>query len=273
MPELPEVETVVQDLLKAGLVGTKIVAVTVFWARTITDGIPVQSLIGQSFTSIERRGKYLVFALSSGAYLLVHLRMTGRFLLGDATSKPLSSERVQIRLDDGRELKYCDTRKFGRWHLVHDPKEVLGSLGPEPLGDSFSVEYLENLCSKSRMLKPLLLDQKLIAGLGNIYVDEALWTACLHPEQAANSLTKQQIKKLHAAIKVVLERGLKTAGTTLGSGQTNFYRLDGSRGTHQEQLNIFRRTGQPCPRCKTPIVRLVVAQRSTHICPLCQNLM
>lgn len=274
MPELPEVETIAQDLAKAGLPGKKIAGVKVHWLRTIAHPSPAalrKHLVGQLITCIGRRGKYLKISLSSGESLLIHLRMTGRLLLLPTASERQSHERATLLFEDGSELKYLDTRKFGRWVLAEDPEEFLGKLGPEPLGPEFTVSYLVQLCRKTRQLKPLLLDQSSVAGLGNIYVDEALWRAQLHPQRKAVTLTRTEIEQLHEAIQKVLQRGLKTSGTTLGKGLTNYYRLDGSRGTHQEHLDAFRRTGKPCPRCGTPIKRLVVAQRSTHICPKCQN--
>ncbi|MCE5317705.1 MAG: bifunctional DNA-formamidopyrimidine glycosylase/DNA-(apurinic or apyrimidinic site) lyase [Parachlamydia sp.] len=273
MPELPEVETIAQDLAKAGLAGKRIADVEVHWPRTVAHPSPAdlrKRLIGQVIKSIERRGKYLKIALSSGECLLIHLRMTGRLLIARAPTEQLPHERVTLIFDDGDELKFIDTRKFGRWLLAEDPEEVLGKLGPEPLGPEFTVRYLEQLCRKSQQLKPMLLDQSCVAGLGNIYVDEALWRAELHPQKKADTLSKEQITKLHVSIQQVLQRGLKASGTTLGKGLTNYYRLDGSRGSHQEHLDAFRRTGKPCPRCGTPIRRLVVGQRSTHICPKCQ---
>lgn len=275
MPELPEVETIAQDLAKAGLAGKKIISVEVHWPRTVAHPSPAamrKRLIGQVITSIGRRGKYLKISLSNGESLLIHLRMTGRLLLLPSQAERQSHERVTLSFQDGSELKYIDTRKFGRWILAEDPEKVLGNLGPEPLGPEFTVSYLEQLCRKARQLKPLLLDQSCVAGLGNIYVDEALWRAQLHPQKKADTLSKKQIEDLHAAIQQVLLRGLKASGTTLGKGLTNYYRLDGSRGSHQEHLDAFRQTGKPCPRCGTLIKRLIVAQRSTHICPKCQKI-
>lgn len=213
------------------------------------------------------------FLLSSGETIFVHLRMTGRFTFAPINTPFGPHERVTLVLDHLRHLQYHDTRKFGRWYLVENPHDIIGNLGPEPLEESFTYETFETrLMAKVRMLKPLLLDQTFIAGLGNIYVDEALWSAKLHPLMISNTLTRKQTKSLFEAIKYVLKRGLDTEGTTLGSGKSNFYRPEGAKGSHQEVLHVFRRTGLPCPRCSLPIERLVVAQRSTHICPNCQKL-
>jgi formamidopyrimidine-DNA glycosylase len=199
--------------------------------------------------------------------------MTGKLLLVDQETPESPYVRVRLDLDNGKALYYHDTRKFGRWHLVQNLDNVIGKIGPEPLAEQFSFElFWTILHNRTRALKPLLLDQTFIAGLGNIYVDEALWEAKLHPLQPAHLVTPEQAKVLHKAIIFVLKRGIESQGTTLGTGRTNYYRLDGTRGKHQTLLKVFRRTGQPCPRCSHIIERIVVAQRSTHICPNCQTI-
>lgn len=276
MPELPEVETIASDLRQSGIVGSTIVGVSVHWGRSVATLLPnefIERLSGQTILSVSRRAKFLSFTLSQGDTLFVHLRMTGRFELVDIPTAVGEHERIRLLLNGGRALNYHDTRKFGRWFLVKDPETVIGKLGPEPLDPSFTEEdFVERLLAKTRQLKPLLLDQTFLAGLGNIYVDEALWMSKLHPKTTADSLSINKGKELLGSIRHVLERGLKAQGTTLGSGKTNFYRLDGRKGKHQDILYVFRRTGLPCPRCETPIVRIIVAQRSTHICPKCQKL-
>jgi formamidopyrimidine-DNA glycosylase len=222
---------------------------------------------------LDRRGKYLIFLLSDGNFLCIHLRMTGKLLLVDQETPESPYIRVRLDLDNGKALYYHDTRKFGRWHLVQNIESVVGKIGPEPLAETFSFEsFWQILHLRTRALKPLLLDQNFLAGLGNIYVDEALWEARLHPLHLANFVTRKQAQALHQAIIFVLKRGIASQGTTLGTGKTNYYRLDGTRGKHQTLLSVFRRTGQPCPRCGHAIERIVVAQRSTHICPNCQRL-
>lgn len=275
MPEMPEVETVVQDLRKSGLEGRKIANVEIHWPRTV--GKPsvsefVQSITKSTILSVGRRGKFITFHLSNKKYLFVHLRMTGRFLFSLKPTEVGPYDRIVLKFEDGSILKFHDTRKFGRWYLVSDEIEITGNLGPEPLDDTFTISIFQKaLTSKKRQLKPLLLDQSFLAGLGNIYVDEALWLAKLHPLRLSDSLSTSEIKQLYKSIQEALRRGLETQGTTLGKGKSNFYRLDGGKGSHQDKLNVFRKTGLPCPRCQTPIVRLVVAQRSTHICPNCQK--
>jgi formamidopyrimidine-DNA glycosylase len=157
-------------------------------------------------------------------------------------------------------------------YFVENPEQIVGHLGPEPLEKSFTAHILkERLHAHNRLLKPLLLDQTFIAGLGNIYVDEALWVARLHPCRQSSSLSKPEVKALHRAIRKVLKRGLQNLGTSLGSGKANFYSVGQRKGRNRDELNVFRRTAAPCLRCETVIERILVGQRSTHICPTCQK--
>lgn len=274
MPELPEVETVVRDLRREGLVGRCIRDARVDWARTIAAPSLENFLArirGQRVEAVTRRAKYIVLTLSRPDVLLVHLRMTGGLEFAAADAPPGPHQRVSLSLDDGRELRFRDPRKFGRWHLLNEAGALLGALGPEPLEAAFTPAILAGqLAGRSRPLKPLLLDQHVVAGLGNIYVDEALWEARLHPRRRGDTLRSAEIARLHAAIRCVLTRGIAAGGTTLGRGQANFYSVAGHRGRHQDGLQVFRRTGEPCPRCAGPITRLVVEQRSTHLCVRCQ---
>jgi len=275
MPELPEVQTVVDDLIAAGVPGAGIADARVFWPKTIADQNPAafsRQLRKRTITAISRRGKYIIFHLQPELMLLFHLRMTGRFVLARSGTHRTRHDHLILRLDDGRQLRFHDTRKFGRAYLVPTPEVITGHLGPEPLSADFTAKKLAALlAARKRQLKPLLLDQTFIAGLGNIYVDEALWEARLHPLINANELNAAHATKLHRAIRKVLRQGLKNAGTSLGDGQANFYSLERGTGRNRSFLNVFRRTGQPCPSCTKPIERLVVGQRSTHICPHCQS--
>ncbi|UCD80702.1 MAG: DNA-formamidopyrimidine glycosylase [Desulfobacterales bacterium] len=275
MPELPEVQTIVDDLNAAALIGIPISAARVFWPRTIAEPsakLFCQQVRGQQFDAIGRRGKFIVFKFSSGSSLLLHLRMSGRLHLVSADSPRMKHEHVILSFNDGRQLRFHDTRKFGRIHLLEDATRILDRLGPEPLNKGFTVKVLaEQLKRHRRLLKPLLLDQSFIAGLGNIYVDEALWDAGLHPNRIAASLSLTEIRALHRAIPRVLKRGLKNLGTSLGTGETNFYSVARHRGRNKDELKVFRRTDLPCPRCKSLIKRIIVGQRSTHICPKCQK--
>ena len=274
MPELPEVETVVRDLIAAGLAGQRVVQARVLWKRSIAAPAPrrfAQEIQGLEIQTLSRRGKFIVAQLSKGFTLLVHLRMSGRLHVASPSAKTSSHThaRVIFLLSDGRELQFSDTRKFGRVWLVRDPSAVLGKLGPEPLALS-TAGFSALVSARSRLLKPLLLDQTLIAGVGNIYSDEALWAARLHPRRKSDSLSAQEAATLLQAIQQVLRRGIRNLGTTLGAGKTHFVLPRGGSGRNQEQLSAYGRTGSPCPRCGTKIQRILVGQRATHLCPACQ---
>jgi formamidopyrimidine-DNA glycosylase len=275
MPELPEVETVVRGLRAVRLEGTAIVSVRVRWPP-LTGDVPValfaRRLRGRRIERLSRRAKYIVARLSGGWTLLIHLRMTGRlFVRARPAAAPGPHEHLAVRLDDGRELVYADTRKFGRWTLTRAPGRILDAIGPEPLSRGLTAgRFHQRLLARRRAIKPLLLDQHFLAGLGNIYVDEALWEARLHPCRGADSLGADEAARLHAAIRRVLRRGIALRGTTLGNARTNFRGATGRPGRHQQALRVFRRTGQPCPRCGDAVRRMVVGQRGTHVCERCQ---
>jgi len=275
MPELPEVETVVRDLRAHGLEGAVIRSVDVRWPRLISGQTPAdfaRSLTGRAVASLTRRAKYLVVTLDSGGRLLIHLRMTGKLRFAALNETRGKHDHVILTLGDGRALVFNDTRKFGRFRLCAPNEDPLADLGPEPLEEAFTVAVLRaRLSGKGRHIKPLLLDQTCVAGLGNIYVDEALWQARLHPERHADTLTAAEIRRLHTAIRDVLRRAINNCGTTLGTGKTNFYSVAGHRGQNADELMVFRRDGHPCPRCGTLIARSVVGQRGTHFCPACQR--
>ena len=277
MPELPEVETVVRGLRAAGAVGARIRQVDVRWPRTVAGAAPaafVAALRGRTIRLLARRGKHIVADLDGGRHLLVHLRMTGQFRLEAPGAPPDPHDRLILALQRGRQrwqLHYRDTRKFGRFRLTDSPRTLLARLGPEPLAAAFTAAALRaRLAGRRRMLKPLLLDQSTVAGLGNIYVDEALWRARLHPCRQAGTLAPAETARLHAAIRKVLREAVDIGGTSLGDGRANFYSVAGRRGRHADNLRVFRRTGAPCPRCGRPVVRIVVGQRGTHLCPRCQ---
>ncbi len=282
MPELPEVETVVQDLIEKGLKGATILKAELFWERTLAtpDSLTFhQQIKDQKFLKIGRRGKFLVFSLSQDT-LIVHLRMTGKFLLEryddqekELLLEPLRHERMRLYLDQDRILHYQDQRKFGKWYLLASPLEKLSHLGLEPLSSEFTLEAFKKLTQqKSQVLKPFLLNQKYVVGLGNIYVDEALWLACLHPQRVVSSLNLTEVTALHSAIIQVLQQGVACRGTSLGSHISNFQSANGQRGEHQYHLKVFRKQGLPCLRCTEIITRISVAKRSTHFCSYCQKL-
>ena len=276
MPELPEVQTIVNDLNLAGIRGATITGAKVFWSRTIAEpsaGAFCRRIKGKEISAIRRRGKFIVFDLKDGETLLIHLRMSGRLHLVARDMPREKHEHVILDFIDGNQLRFHDTRKFGRIYLTADADKIIGRLGFEPLTTDFTWKILaQQLRRRQRRLKPLLLDQTFIAGLGNIYVDEALWESKIHPCRLAASLSDSEIRALHRAIPKVLLRGLKNLGTSLGTGKTNFYSIAKHQGRNRDELKVFRRTGRPCRRCRTKIQRLVVGQRSTHICPTCQVL-
>ena len=273
MPELPEVETVVRDLRRAGLAGRRILNARVFWPRTIAAPAAARfprAIRGLEIRALARRAKFVVLTLSDGFTLLIHLRMSGHLDVLPPGTRPRRHDRVILSLDNGRQMHFEDTRKFGRIWLVREPAQVLGKLGPEPL-ELAAADFRRGLAARTRRLKPLLLDQTFLAGVGNIYSDEALWAAQLHPRRRSDTLTAAQAAELLAAIQDVLRLGIRNLGTTLGGGKTHFVLPRGERGRNQEQLNAYGQTGAPCPRCGTPIRRILVGQRSTHLCPACQR--
>lgn len=274
MPELPEVETV-RRTLEAGLLGRRIASVTrVAWPRTIAaPAVDVfqERVHDRLVTSLERRGKYIVIRLDHDESLVVHLRMTGRLTLGAATDEADAHTHVVFQLVDGGQLFFNDTRKFGRiWLLSNADLEALfAHLGPEPLEEAFTRATFHFLLRHRKgRLKPLLLDQSLVAGLGNIYVDEALWTARLHPLRTVLSLTDDDVDRLYDAIRSVLTEAVHRRGTSFSDYRDAW----GETGSNQDFLHVYSRIGVPCTRCGTPIEKTVVAQRGTHFCPHCQLL-
>ncbi len=273
MPELPEVETIVRGLRAAddphreGVVGKTIRQAQVLWERSVAQPTAkafAQEIAGQKIHTVERRGKFLVFQLDRQV-LLVHLRMSGDlFLEREPGSRDARHDRVIFLFTDGSRLVFNDTRKFGRVWLVDDVTEVTGGLGPEPFDANLNAStFLGKLNKSQRKIKPLLLDQSFLAGLGNIYTDEALFLACIHPETLSSELDYENACHLLAAIRCVLQEGIKRNGASIDW----VYR----GGDFQNQFNVYQRDGNPCKRCGTPIERMVVGQRGTHYCPNCQS--
>lgn len=269
MPELPEVETIRRDLSPL-LVGRTITGVTVGWEGCVDRPSMAsfsEQVVGRRIEAVGRRGKFLLFGLSGGVSLLVHLRMTGSLLIREPTDPWETHARLVFALDNGKELRFADVRKFGRLYLSESPEEVLGELGPEPLGEGFDPQAFRRLFENRRgMIKPLLLNQRFLAGLGNIYVDEALFRARLHPRRAVDSLTREELGCLYDAIRGVLQEAIADQGTS----RSDYVRPDGSEGRHQDQLLVSGRAGEPCPCCGTEIERIVVGGRGTFLCPRCQ---
>lgn len=269
MPELPEVETIARKL-KPNLVGKKILSADLLWARTLAFPTPRKfkaQIQGQKIKDIGRRAKFLVIHLTD-YNLLIHLRMSGDLLLKEGRVRAEKHDRLILTLaspvsGELSSLVFNDTRKFGRVWLTAHPEEVLGKLGPEPLSRTFTPQWLHSaLQAKHRQLKPLLLDQSFLSGLGNIYTDESLHLAKLHPLTPSNVVTPQEAALLHEAIRQVLKEGIRRQGASIDW----VYR----GGEFQNFFRVYDRAGKPCPTCGAEIQRLIVGQRSTHFCPGCQ---
>ena len=273
MPELPEVETIRQSLRLGGpenppLLDSVIVSTQVYWERSLATPSVTEfqtRIQGQRIAEIGRRGKFLDFQLSQD-HLLIHLRMSGDLQIESIITPVHQHHRLTLDLisETGRmRLAFNDPRKFGRVWLLTDPSEVLGSLGPEPLDPDFTPQdFYQALTARRRQLKPLLLDQTFLAGLGNIYADEALHLARLHPLSLSNLLTPLQAEDLWRSIRQTLQEGIRSNGASIDW----VYR----GGDFQNHFRVYQRTGEPCPNCGAAIQRIVVGQRSTHFCPRCQ---
>jgi formamidopyrimidine-DNA glycosylase len=296
MPELPEVETVARDLQRR-VAGATIVGATVGWERTIRHPQPAErfaaEIEGATIRRVDRRAKTVLLHLGDGRVMTVALRMTGALIVAPSGSPPDPYARVVLALDDGRELRYRDVRKFGRIGLwpggglrsvgagrgARSRKvaeggrryrigEVFSGHGPEPLSRGFTAErFADRLSRRSARLKTLLLDQSFIAGVGNIYADEALWRARLHPLRSADTLTRDELRRLHRTVRQVLREGIANRGASF----SDYVDAQGEEGGNAERLAVYRRTGEPCLRCGAVIERIVVGQRSTHFCPRCQR--
>ena len=273
MPELPEVEHAARSL-GAQIVGRTIVAVTrLDWERMVeTPAVEqfVELLRGRQVLAAGRRAKWVVLTLDDGWALALHLRMSGSITVHGPGAHPDAYTHLVLLLDDGRQVFFHDTRKFGRARLLDSAglAALEGAHGVEPLSDAFTPDLLAGLLRRRARLKPLLLDQKVIAGIGNIYADEALWNAQLHPLCSSHSLSDDEIARLHSGIRLALLQGLEHGGSTLRDYRNGY----GEPGSNQEHFNVYDRRGQPCPRCGTPIEKIVVGQRGTHLCPFCQRL-
>ena len=275
MPELPEVETTAR-LIRPGLEKRRIVGVDVDWVRTlggVSEHAFRMAVEGCRVDKVWRRAKYVVLQLSrrgkpAGA-ILVHLRMTGRLVVSKRSEEVPKFRRVSLELDRGT-LHFLDVRKFGRFTFHEDETKALEHLGPEPLGDEWDAgDFADNLRSRKRIIKPLLLDQSFLAGLGNIYVDESLHAARIHPQQPSDLVSKAKAVVLFGEIQRVLAAAIEREGSSFDS----FYRTpEGQPGAYQHLFQVYGRGGQPCLRCERPIRRIVVGQRGTHFCPRCQVL-
>jgi formamidopyrimidine-DNA glycosylase len=274
MPELPEVETI-RRTLQPRLAGLKFTGAHIYLPKVIAAPAPEKFkalLTGKKITGLQRRGKYLLFDLTGGYTLIVHLRMTGSMVYR-ATAGPLSKHvHVAFYLDNGSRLYFADLRQFGRlWLLPADSPDNpagLKNLGPEPLDRSFTgAIFAKKLHYRRTKIKPLLLDQSFIAGLGNIYADEALHRAGINPEQPANSLTHRGTTRLYRAVRCVLREGIQNRGTSV----RDYIDGEGRAGKYQEMLRVYNREGQPCLKCGHPIARKKIGSRSAYYCPACQQ--
>jgi formamidopyrimidine-DNA glycosylase len=287
MPELPEVETLVRRL-REPVIGRTIEDVTIYWKRTVARPAPkefARLLRGCTVQAIDRRAKYLVFTLvgaglapaqsdrelarsarsaSRGTplhFLLIHLKMSGKLSVVEASAPLKKHDRVVFHLDGDQQLRFNDVRKFGKMWVVLDPEEVTGAIGPEPLAADFNLPKFRALVqSRSGLIKPLLLNQTFLAGVGNIYADESLWRARIHPLRRADSLSDAEIAALYRSIRQVLRTAIEDEGTDAGDGVIE--------GDYVPR--VYGREGQPCYRCQQPLHKIVVGQRGTHFCPQCQ---
>jgi len=274
MPELPEVETI-RSRLAPALAGRRFERVEISDSR-LTRPVPpdavADALEGERVADVRRRGKYLVVVFESGRHLLVHLRMTGNVLHpAPEGRKDDPHVRAVVRLDDGSDVLYRDVRRFGTWDLL-EPGELdayfaARRLGVEPLGRSFTAAtFARALAGRKAPVKAALLDQRAAAGIGNIYADEALWYARIHPLAPAGKLSEEQVAALREGVRKALHLGIRRQGATL----RDFRGADGSRGSMQDEFRVYGREGEPCERCGTPIVKTRVAGRGTWFCPVCQ---
>ncbi len=274
VPELPEVETVRRQIAPA-LVGATIVDAEIVdprLTRPVEPSLVAGALVGERIADVDRRGKYLLIRLASGRTLVVHLRMTGSLRHAPAGELPDDAHRrATLRLDTGTEVAYRDVRRFGTWELLdegHLRPYLATRLGPEPLGASFSSARLAQLAAgRTAPVKSFLLDQRRIAGIGNIYADEALWRARVHPRRPAGELGAEELARLHRAIRAALRKGVALQGSTL----REYVTPNGTPGGMQREFHVYGRHGEPCDRCGSAIERTVIGGRGTWFCPVCQR--
>ncbi len=273
MPELPEVENIRRSL-EQRLAGRRITGVRIPSERgkavPVIKGMDETSFrelaVGARIEGVSRRGKYLILHLDNGLLLVIHLRMTGALLFPEAPEDRFL--RAVFTFDDGVEMRFTDMRKFGGFWLVEDISQVTTELGPEPLSEGFTVASLADaLAGRKSPVKSVILDQRRVAGIGNIYADEACFAAGIDPRRLANTLSDDEIVSLHAAIRDVLLAGVERGGASF----RDYRNTGGNVGSMQNFVKVFRRTGKPCYTCGTPIERVKIGGRSTHYCPKCQS--
>ena len=267
MPELPEVENTRQYLIRSGLVGRGLGAPEITWANTIREpsvGEFIEGVAGRRVADVHRRGKYLIAPLDDEQHLVLHLGMTGRLRIHDGDSEPPPMVRHTFPLDDGREMRFIDPRKFGHLWLLSDPADAMSQMGPEPLEPSFTDDVLADaLAGRKAPLKALLLEQSVVAGLGNLYVDESLFLAGIHPERSGNTLSEAETSRLHSAIVTALTRSTEAYAAARDAEWPD-------PPTALSPWTIPRGPNLPCPRCGAEVQLLRVRNRSTWYCPDCQ---
>ena len=268
MPELPEVETIKNEL-SPHIISRRFTDVTVCDAKPVKQPSVDEfrrKLTGQSINNLERHGKYLIFCLSSGSMLVIHLKMTGALLLNP--KQPDGYARVIFHFDNHNQLVFTDRRRLGALWLLENELTVTGKLGPEPLAPEFTVQTLaKRLHKRQAPIKAVLLDQAFIAGIGNMYADEALFAAKIHPLRKADSLSHGEIRNLHKAIIDVLQSAIDSKGASIDT----YKRPDGQLGTAHDNFRVAHRGSKPCPVCGTPIQRLAIRNRGSYFCPNCQK--
>jgi len=273
MPELPEVETIVRGLRK-DVIARTFTHIDVRWAREVATPSSetfASRLVGQTVARLDRRGKYVVFTLTHD-FMLAHLKMTGRLYIASPAKRAVDEDRwirVAFHMDNGQELRFSDARKFGRVYLVSYVDEVVGKLGPEPLTESFTLEaFRSHMARRKGVIKQLLLNQEFVAGIGNIYADEALWLAKIDPRRKVDTLKPMEVANLYKSIRIVLRKGIDFEGASI-----NWYRKpDGSMGESQNYFKAYGREGERCVNdCGSVIHKMRLGQRGTHFCPSCQK--
>ncbi len=264
MPELPEVETIVREL-RSKILGEVFSGVELIWSGSfVADNR--QPLINNRIIKISRKGKFIIFRLNDG-YLIIHLRMTGQLIVRDSPPENFQHLRLIFLFISGKHLLFYDLRKFGRVYWTNQPAEILKNTGIDALDKDFTLDFFKKMLEgKKRKIKSFLLDQNNIAGLGNIYIDESLFRAKIHPDALPTDLSQNKIRHLYQAIRKILQEAISRMGTTISDYKTT----GGGFGENQNYLCVYGRKDQPCYTCETPIVKLKLAGRGTHFCPKCQ---
>lgn len=271
MPELPEVETIRRDLEKE-IVGHKIVDLWYDVPKMLQpNAAAVEKIVGKHFVSVGRIGKLLLLGIENDGTIGIHLKLSGRLFIRKQTENEDRFTHVAFKFDDGRELRFSEVRKFGYVKLIEnavDLKKITDEFGPEPFTKEYTLDVLQKVLTKSsRATKVLIMDQKKIAGVGNIYADEALWYAKIHPETPGNKVDAKRTEELYQGIIKSLEQGIEDRGTSID----DYLDIYGKPGNHAKNLNVFRNEGHPCPRCAAIIKKIRVGGRGTHFCPNCQK--